>query len=106
MKALFIGGTGTISTAIVKRLVNELHWEVWMLNRGNRPGAVPYGVHQILADIHDEADAAEKLKDLTFDAVCEFIGFEVKDVERDTIPTAGRSCGRSRRIFSGPKTSG
>ena len=83
MKALFIGGTGTISTAIVKRLVNELHWEVWLLNRGNRTGAVPYGVHQILADIHDEADAAEKLKDLTFDAVCEFIGFEVRDVERD-----------------------
>ncbi len=28
MKALFIGGTGTISTAIVKRLVNELGWEL------------------------------------------------------------------------------
>ena len=83
MKALFIGGTGTISTAIVERLVNELHWEVWLLNRGNRKGAVPYGVHQIFADIHDEADAADKLKDLTFDAVCEFIGFELQDVERD-----------------------
>ena len=41
MKALFIGGTGTISTAIVKRLVNELGWEVWLLNRGNRTEAVP-----------------------------------------------------------------
>ena len=86
MKALFIGGTGTISTAIVKRLVNELHWEVWLLNRGNRTGAVPYGVHQILADIHDEADAAEKLKDLTFDAVCEFVVFEVREVPRGRLP--------------------
>ena len=60
MKALFIGGTGTISTAIVKRLVNELNWEVWILNRGNRSSVLPEGVHQIIADINDEADVAEK----------------------------------------------
>ena len=83
MKALFIGGTGTISTAIVKRLVNELGWEVWLLNRGRRKDVVPEGVHQIIADIHDEQDAAEKLKDLHFDTVCEFIGFKPEDVERD-----------------------
>lgn len=83
MKALFIGGTGTISTAVVKRLVNELHWEVWLINRGNRKSVIPEGVHQIIADINDEADVAEKIKDLTFDTICEFIGFTVEDVERD-----------------------
>ena len=83
MKALFIGGTGTISTAIVKRLVNELNWEVWILNRGNRSSVLPEGVHQIIADINDEADVAEKIKDLFFDTVCEFIGFKVEAVERD-----------------------
>jgi nucleoside-diphosphate-sugar epimerase len=83
MKALFIGGTGTISTAIVKRLVNELNWEVWVLNRGNRKEVLPEGVNQIIADINDEEAVIEKLGDLTFDAVCEFIGFKVKDVERD-----------------------
>ena len=57
MKALFIGGTGIISTAIVKRLVNELHWEVWMINRGNSNSVVPEGVNQIIADMNDEADA-------------------------------------------------
>ncbi|MDE6742251.1 MAG: NAD-dependent epimerase/dehydratase family protein [Lachnospiraceae bacterium] len=83
MKALFIGGTGTISTAVVKRLVEELHWEVWLINRGNRQNVVPKGVHQIIADINDEADVADKIKDLTFDTVCEFIGFHVEDVKRD-----------------------
>ncbi len=83
MNALFIGGTGTISTAIVKRLVNELNWEVWVLNRGNRKEVLPEGVNQIIADINDEEAVIEKLGDLTFDAVCEFIGFKVKDVERD-----------------------
>ncbi len=83
-KALFIGGTGTISTAIVKRLAGDAAWEVWLLNRGNRKRVVPEGVHQIIADVNDEQDVAEKIKDLTFDAVCEFIGFTVKDVERDS----------------------
>lgn len=83
MKALFIGGTGTISTAIVNRLVKELNWEVWILNRGNRNEVVPKGVHHIIADINDEADVTEKIKDLYFDTICEFIGFHVQHVERD-----------------------
>ena len=83
MKALFVGGTGIISTAIVKRLVSELGWEVWLLNRGNRPEAMPEGVNQIIGDIKDEADIAKKLEGLSFDVVCEFIGFHVEDVERD-----------------------
>lgn len=83
MKALFVGGTGIISTAVVDRLVNELHWEVWLINRGNRRDVVPEGVHQIVADINNETDVAEKIKDLTFDTICEFIGFRMQDVERD-----------------------
>lgn len=83
MRALFIGGTGTISTAIVKQLASTPSWEVWLLNRGNRAGVVPENVHQIIADINDEAAVAEKIKDFTFDVVCEFIGFHVEDVERD-----------------------
>ena len=83
MRALFIGGTGTISAAIVKRLAEERRWEVWVLNRGKRSTALPDGVRQITADINNEKDVAEKIKDLDFDTVCEFIGFKVEDVERD-----------------------
>ena len=91
MKALFIGGTGTISAAIVRRLVNELGWEVWLLNRGNRQSAVPEGVHTIVADIHDEADVAKKLEGMTFDVVSDFIGFTVDAVERDYRLFRGRT---------------
>ena len=83
MKALFIGGTGTISTAIVQRLVNELHWEVWLLNRGNRTDAIPEGAHLIKADIHDEGHIRDLLKDMKFDTVSDFIAFHRSDVERD-----------------------
>ena len=83
MKALFIGGTGTISTAIVKRLAEELGWEVWLLNRGNRQEVVPEGVHQIICDISDEAAAEKALEGMSFDVVNEFICFTVDHVERD-----------------------
>ncbi len=82
-KALFIGGTGTISTAIVKRLVNDLDWEVWVLNRGNRLDVLPDAVKHVVADINNEEDVLAKLGDQTFDCICEFIGFTVDQVERD-----------------------
>lgn len=83
MKALFIGGTGTISMAIVKCLAQDPLWEVWVMNRGNRESELPEGVRQIIADIHDEDDVREKIREMSFDTVCEFIGFHVEDVERD-----------------------
>jgi len=91
MKALFIGGTGTISMAIVRQLACNPQWEVWVLNRGNRNECLPEGVHSIIADIHNEAETAEKLKGMTFDAVCEFIGFRREDVERDFRLFAGKT---------------
>ena len=83
MKALFIGGTGTISMGIIRRLAAETDWEVFLLNRGNRKAEVPDGVRQIVADISREADVAALLKDMSFDTVCEFIGFTRDQVERD-----------------------
>lgn len=83
MKALFIGGTGTISMAIT-RLAVARGWEVYLLNRGNRnANDIPVGVKQITADIYDEACVAEKIKDLQFDVVCDFIVFHVSALERD-----------------------
>ena len=83
MKALFVGGTGTISMAIVKRLINELGWEVWLINRGNRNSELPEGVNQIICDINDEETVSKKLEGMEFDVIGEFIGFTVDQVERD-----------------------
>ncbi len=83
MKALFIGGTGTISMAIVKKLASDPMWEVWLLNRGNRSSDVPENVHTIICDISDEAAAKKALEGMSFDVVGEFIGFTPDQVERD-----------------------
>lgn len=82
MRILFIGGTGTISSAITRQLAESEH-ELWLLNRGNRSDEVPQGVNQIVADINDEKAVDALLGDMRFDAVCEFIGFVPEQVERD-----------------------
>ena len=83
MKALFIGGTGTISMAITRRLAADPMWDLYLLNRGNRTEEIPEGVHVIRCDISDEEDARKKLEGMEFDVVGEFIGFVPEQVERD-----------------------
>ncbi|MDR2404136.1 MAG: SDR family oxidoreductase [Spirochaetaceae bacterium] len=82
MKALFIGGTGTISTAISRQLLEEGH-ELYLLNRGSRNKVLPSGVREIRCDITGESEAAEKIKGLDFDVVADFIAFTADQVERD-----------------------
>ena len=91
MKALFIGGTGTISTAITQRVASLPDWELYLINRGNRSRVVPDNVKVIIADINDEEDVNLKLEGLEFDCVCDFIGFVPAQVERDFRLFKGRT---------------
>jgi nucleoside-diphosphate-sugar epimerase len=91
MKALFIGGTGTISSAITRLVAQTPGWELYLLNRGNRKNEVPQGVKTIIADINDEAAAEMALAGMSFDVVCDFIGFVPEQVERDYRLFKGRT---------------
>ena len=90
-KALFIGGTGTISTAITRSLAVNPEWQLFLINRGNRSDVVPENVTVIRADVNDEADVAAKIGDMQFDTVCDFIGFVPEQVERDYRLFRGRT---------------
>ena len=90
MKILFIGGTGTISSAIA-RLSAQLGWDVFLLNRGNRRSEFkgPEYKH-IECDIRTEEPQVirEKLKKALgdadkFDAVADFIAFVPGHVQKD-----------------------
>jgi len=83
MKALFIGGTGTISMGITAQLAQNPDWELYLLNRGNRKDELPQGVKTIIADINQEDAVAEAIKDMKFDCVCDFIAFVPGQLERD-----------------------
>ena len=80
MKALFIGGTGTISADVVE-LAQQRGWEITLLNRGSRK--LPEGMRSIIADIHDEEAVAKAVTDESYDVVAQFIAYTAEDVERD-----------------------
>jgi nucleoside-diphosphate-sugar epimerase len=82
MKILAIGGTGTISTAISRRLLADGH-ELHLVNRGNRNHLLPAGAIPLAVDVHDEAALARLIDKLEFDAVIDFIAFTPAHVERD-----------------------
>lgn len=70
-KVLVIGGTGTLSSPVVKNLINE--HEVYVLNRGNKAHLLPEGVHSIIGDYHDKEALAILLAPYEFDIVINFI---------------------------------
>jgi nucleoside-diphosphate-sugar epimerase len=82
MKALFIGGTGTISAAVSRNVLAQ-GWELYLLNRGNRNNLFSGKATEILGDINNEAEVAEKIRGLQFDVVADFITFGPAQIERD-----------------------
>ncbi|MCG8485721.1 MAG: SDR family oxidoreductase [Clostridia bacterium] len=83
MKALFIGGTGTISLAISKML-NGQGCELYLLNRGNRKVELPENkVKYIHCDTNDEEEMKKLIDGMIFDVVVDFIAFVPEQLERD-----------------------
>ncbi len=81
MKVLFIGGTGNISTS-VSRLCIQKGIDLYLLNRGNRKVEIP-GAKIINCDISNLDQAIPLLKDHEWDAVVDWIAFNVNEIERD-----------------------
>lgn len=82
MKALFIGGTGNISTACSKLCLDK-GIELYILNRGNRIRKELEGARMITVDINKPEQVKASLKNLHFDVVVNFIAFTPREVERD-----------------------
>ncbi|MBE6857800.1 MAG: NAD-dependent epimerase/dehydratase family protein, partial [Ruminococcus sp.] len=54
-----------------------------LLNRGSRSAELPENVKVIKADINNEAEVISAIEGMSFDSVCEFIGFVPAQLERD-----------------------
>lgn len=77
--------------AITKQLAQNPDWELYLVNRGTRSDNVPANVKVITVDVNDEEAFAQKLGDLQFDCVCDFIGFVPEQLERDYRLFKGRT---------------
>ena len=82
MKALLIGGTGTISTEI-SRLCVRKGWDLTLLNRGRTNGLFPEGAKLLKADMADEDGVRAALEGTHWDVVADFIAFTPEQAERD-----------------------
>jgi nucleoside-diphosphate-sugar epimerase len=83
MRALFIGGTGIISSACAS-LAMERGVELYLLHRGQTTRRKPPpGARLIHADISDPAGVRHALGDLSFDVVVNFVVFTPEQIERD-----------------------
>lgn len=88
---LFIGGTGIISAASVRRAV-ELGHQVTVLNRGrsaSRP--IPAETEILHADIRKPEEVAAVLGDRSFDAVIDFYAFTPEHIDTDAQLFTGRT---------------
>lgn len=82
MKALFVGGTGCISTEVSKLFLKN-GGELYVLNRGKRENQLPEGVHYVTCDVNDEEKVKELLEGHYFDVIADFQCYTGENAERD-----------------------
>ena len=81
MKILILGGTGTISSEIVRQALAAGH-SLTLVNRGNRPSAYQDQVTSVVADRSDKAAFAEAMKPLQADVVIDMICFNEENARQ------------------------
>jgi len=90
VRVLFIGGTGVISSACSRECLDK-GMELWLMSRGQSLRSLPEGARHIPADIRNEDEIRAALRNMTFDAVADWVAFETADVERDVRLFEGRT---------------
>ncbi|MDR1808324.1 MAG: NAD-dependent epimerase/dehydratase family protein [Propionibacteriaceae bacterium] len=90
-RILYLGGTGTISSACVRQSL-AAGWDVAVLNRGrNQLRPLPDAVEPIHADLADDAGLAAALAGRSFDAVADFCSFTPDRLRRNVDLLRGRT---------------
>ncbi|HYO10462.1 MAG TPA: NAD-dependent epimerase/dehydratase family protein [Tepidisphaeraceae bacterium] len=93
MRVLIIGGTGLISTGIVKHLrARSGAADITMLNRGRRENTLPADVKHVAGDRNDFAAFESAFRDQRFDVVIDMICFTPQQAESD-VRAFGGQCG-------------
>ncbi|MET0734362.1 MAG: NAD-dependent epimerase/dehydratase family protein [Microbacterium sp.] len=87
---LYLGGTGTISAACVRRSLERGH-DVTVLNRGSSRRPLPDGVSEIVADVRDPASVRDAVGSAEFDAVADFLSFVPDHVAANLAQFEGRT---------------
>ena len=82
MKILMIGGTGNISTAASKRLIEQGH-DLYLLNNDTNAKNAIKGATILFGDINDEDKVKSLIENHTFDVIVDWIVFVPENAQRD-----------------------
>ncbi|HWR85570.1 MAG TPA: NAD-dependent epimerase/dehydratase family protein [Rhodoglobus sp.] len=89
LRMLFIGGNGTISAPISRRVIEQGH-DLTLLNRGQQSHRPPIeGASSLTGDAGDPASVREAVSDREFDVVVNFRSFTPAQVQADIETFAG-----------------
>ena len=90
LNVLYVGGTGEISLACVEASLQAGH-RTSVFNRGRNDEPLPTGVERIAGELNDST--YRELGRHRFDVVCQFLAFDLAQVERD-LEVFGGKCGQ------------
>ena len=90
MTVLFLGGTGTLSTAC-SALAVERGLDLTLVTRGHHDDRAPEDAEIVHADVRDPDALAAALGDRTFDVVVDWFAFTPEHVGHDLRQFAGRT---------------
>ncbi|MBD7956365.1 SDR family oxidoreductase [Microbacterium sp. Sa4CUA7] len=89
LRLLFLGGTGTISTACVRAAVAAGH-DVTVLTRGTRDRDLPAQVRRVTGDVRDAESIRAAIGDERFDVVADFLSYVPEHVATVLSAVEGR----------------
>lgn len=90
LRLLFLGGTGTISTACVRAAVAAGH-DVTVLTRGSHDRDLPPEVRRLTGDVRDAESIRAAIGDERFDVVADFLSFVPEHVATVLSAVEGRT---------------
>jgi len=107
MHVLIIGGTGLISTAIARQLLEAGH-RMTLYNRGISQNRLPAGAETVRGDRKDYAAFEQQFAGKTFDAVLDMVAYKSEDSASAVRAFAGRAAQfihcSTVCVYSGPVT--
>jgi nucleoside-diphosphate-sugar epimerase len=75
-KILLIGGTGTISTSVMKLLAKDINYDVTVLNRGHKE--LPVNIKQIICDIKEPGALEREVAGEKYDVIVDFLIYDAE----------------------------
>ena len=78
-KILLLGGTGTLSKAVLAKSLEEKH-EIWIFNRGNNNKNLDKKVNIIIGDFNNRTKLKEQFKNETYDIIIDFLSRTPSDI--------------------------